>query len=283
MRIHDRFRRSKETRKAAYVFLVLVASSAIAAIVGPFSTFDTMPLDVRFVYWGGIIGSSAIVGTSIRKLVERFPMKSPIQTDLTVSAIMAPTFGFAITVFNAKVIERDTDMANAVWLNILVVLLVCFGVAVFRAYIRHLSAERRSSTAAPLPDAPSGTVPGFLREIETEIGRTVRWIEADDHYLRIHGPVGSARVLMRFRDALDEVSHLPGLRVHRSHWIHVDAVTEVRPDGRRHIAVLNCGAEVPVSRSYLGNLETAGLLPDDAALARRSVASRGESPSRLRP
>jgi hypothetical protein len=63
---------------------------------------------------------------------------------------------------------------------------------------------------------------------------------------------------MRFRDALEELSDLPGLRVHRSHWVMIDAVTEVRPDGRRHVAVLSCGTEVPVSRSYLGNLEIRG-------------------------
>jgi DNA-binding LytR/AlgR family response regulator len=62
-------------------------------------------------------------------------------------------------------------------------------------------------------------VPGFLRDDRDRDRALVRWIEADDHYLRMHAPCGSARVLMRFRDALDEVSHLPGLRVHRSHWV----------------------------------------------------------------
>jgi len=256
-------------RPAALIFLGWVTLSLVTAVVGPFSTFDTMPIGVRVLYWGGIIGASMVFGEGIRRLVARFPTQGPLQADLLGSVLMAPVFGAVITVFNLLIGRQDGTFTMALGTNVLVVLLVCFGIVVFRAYMRHHMTDRGVPEDTARPSESPDSLPGFLREIDPEIGRSVNWIAADDHYLHVHGPTGSARVLMRFRDALEDLSDLPGLQVHRSHWVRIGAITELRPDGRRHVVVLPCGTEVPVSRSFLPGLRMAGVLADDGASERR--------------
>jgi hypothetical protein len=261
--------RASRARASTFTILAWATLSLITAVVGPFSTFETMSIEFRMLYWGGIIGSAVILSDLVRRFVARFETPSPLHADLIGSALMAPSFGLTITVFNALALGHDGMFGVELGMNVLVVLLVCFGVVVFRAYIRHHVGERG---VAELPASSlecAESLPGFLRDLDPEIRNSFRWIEADDHYLNVHAPSGSARVLKRFRDALDELSELPGLRVHRSHWVMIDAVTEVRPDGRRHVAVLLGGSEVPVSRSYLADLQSAGLLSCGAASAQR--------------
>jgi hypothetical protein len=260
---------SPAARSAVIACLAWVTLSLITAIAGPFSTFHTMTLELRVLYWGGIIGSAVCLSEIIRRFVARFDTLSPLHADLVVCALMAPAFGTAITVFNHVAMDHEVAFASALGTNIFVVLLVCIVIILLRTYVRHLTGSGDAPEDNALPVEDTQEVPGFLRDIDPEIGRSVLWIEADDHYLRVHAPCGTARVLMRFRDALEELAHLPGLQVHRSHWVRIEAVTEVRAEGRRHVAVLPCGSEVPVSRSYLPDLQAAGLMPQDEASARR--------------
>jgi hypothetical protein len=260
---------SPDARAAAFPVLAWITLSLITAIVGPFSTFETMTFAFRVLYWGGVIGSAVVLGECIRRVVARFDTQGPLQADLIGCGLMAPVFGTATTVFNAVALNHDSDFAGALGTNILVVLLVCIVIIMVRAYIRHYTGDGDVAAPEILPPEQPCEIPGFLRDVDPEIVRSMRWIEADDHYLRVHAPCGSARVLVRFRDALEELSDQPGIRVHRSHWVKLDAVTEVRADGRRHVAVLPCGSEVPVSRSYLPDLQSAGLLPGGEASARQ--------------
>lgn len=265
-RVESTGRRS-DARTTALKFFGWVTLSLLTAFVGPFSTFDTMTLEFRVVYWGGVVGSAVLLSEVVQWVVAQYDVPGPLHADLMGSALMAPSFGLAITIFNDVALGHSGSFVSALGTNILTVLLVCLGIVIVRGYVRALAGETQEPTAAA-DDAPEEKpLPGFLRDIDPEIAASVHWIEADDHYLKVHGQNGSTRVLMRFRDALEEISDLPGLQVHRSHWVRIEAVTEVRPDGRRHVAVLPCGAKVPVSRSYLPDLQAAGLMDCDEASA----------------
>jgi DNA-binding LytR/AlgR family response regulator len=65
---------------------------------------------------------------------------------------------------------------------------------------------------------------------------------------------------MRFRDALAQLDDMPGYRIHRSHWVAAPWLKRVRSEGRRYVAELNCGTELPVSRAYLDDLRRDGYL-----------------------
>jgi len=68
------------------------------------------------------------------------------------------------------------------------------------------------------------------------------------------------RILMRMRDAVQEVDVEPGLWVHRSHWVANAAIVEVSRDGTREILTLTCGSEIPVGPKYRDNLIHAGVI-----------------------
>lgn len=264
---------SAQRRAIPFAVLAWSMSSILTAIAGPFSTIDTMGFGTRLMYWSGVIGVSIIVGVGLRRIVVRMYPAPAWRADLAGSALIAVAFGTILTAFNAVVLGYDAPVWAALAVNMLVVLLVSLCVVVGRAYMRQADTGAAPDAAVlsrlvedeGQADVARGPLPPFLRSIDPEIGSNVRWIEADDHYLRVHAPQGSARVLKRFRDALDELSGMPGLQVHRSYWVRLDSVAAVRADGRRHVAILSCGTEVPVSRPYLTGLKDAGLFQDDAA------------------
>ena len=86
-----------------------------------------------------------------------------------------------------------------------------------------------------------------------------------DHYVQVMTSAGKELVLMRLADAIREAGDLPGLQVHRSHWVATGGVTEVRRTGETAILTLSNGTEVPVSRRYIKDLRQAGLLPLSAS------------------
>jgi DNA-binding LytR/AlgR family response regulator len=74
----------------------------------------------------------------------------------------------------------------------------------------------------------------------------------EDHYVRAHGPEGSALILMRMRDAVAELDGMAGLQVHRSWWVAREAVERVEKEGDRVRLRLVNGMTVPVARSQIG-------------------------------
>jgi hypothetical protein len=127
--------------------------------------------------------------------------------------------------------------------------------------------------AARLPDeppaavsqtaAPDRIVPqGFLRRLPPGIGTDVIALQAEDHYIRVHTPAGSALVLCGLADAMATLADvgLRGQRVHRSWWIASGSVAKTVTNGRRTAAILVNGVEVPVSQTYRELARAAGVL-----------------------
>jgi DNA-binding LytR/AlgR family response regulator len=120
-----------------------------------------------------------------------------------------------------------------------------------------MAAEEPAEPATNSYGLPERT--GFRALLPFHLGSEVVSLQAEDHYVRVVTDKGNALVRYRFADALAEVRGLPGIQVHRSHWVAVRAVERVRTDAKGHRLVLNDGSEVPVSRSNVGVLKAAGL------------------------
>ena len=98
----------------------------------------------------------------------------------------------------------------------------------------------------------------FLERLPMKLkGATLRAVQAEDHYLRIHTDRGSDLILMRLSDAVEELEGLEGAQTHRSWWVARDAVRGVeRGDGRATLT-LDGGLSAPVSRRYARMLRDA--------------------------
>jgi len=112
-----------------------------------------------------------------------------------------------------------------------------------------------AATATPMAEPGSG----LLRHLPAAARGALIRVEAQDHYLNVVTDAGSALVLMRFGDAVAELSEVAGARVHRSHWVARAGVRGLlRKEGRQFLLTRD-GAEVPVSRANRAALQALGL------------------------
>ena len=87
----------------------------------------------------------------------------------------------------------------------------------------------------------------FLARLPPAIGRDVISVSSDLHYLQVVTRQGQAMVLGALQE-VEDVFGDAGLRVHRSHWVHLDAVVRLRKTGGSWQLELVGGHCVPISR-----------------------------------
>jgi DNA-binding LytR/AlgR family response regulator len=90
-------------------------------------------------------------------------------------------------------------------------------------------------------------------------GRLIALI-VEDHYVDIVTDKGRTLVLMRLADAIREAAPVPGLQVHRSHWVALAAVAKTLRSEGKVLLELSNGMKLPVSRGYLPAARDAGLV-----------------------
>jgi len=123
-----------------------------------------------------------------------------------------------------------------------------------------LSAPQRPPlTCALLADpasTPDGAKPltgqereadGLLQRLPLAVGRQLVSISADLHYLHVTTRRGRAMVLGSLIEAEGELGQR-GIRIHRSHWVALDAVRRLRQTGKGWRCELIDGQSLPVSR-----------------------------------
>jgi len=82
----------------------------------------------------------------------------------------------------------------------------------------------------------------------------------EDHYVDIVTDKGKTLVLMRLADAMREAAPVPGLQIHRSHWVALDAVVRAQRSEGKVMLELSNGMRLPVSRGFLPAAKDAGLV-----------------------
>lgn len=126
-----------------------------------------------------------------------------------------------------------------------------------------LKAQSGGEPAAPdsaFPAQPASPHSAFLSRLPQDIGTEIVALEAQEHYTKVHTPLGSAFVLYRFGDAVKDMTGHGGLQVHRSFWVQTEAIQSVDRSGRAYELTLETGLKVPVSRSYKVKIDELGLV-----------------------
>ena len=116
----------------------------------------------------------------------------------------------------------------------------------------------------PSDDATAEACPpeaeAFLDRLPPIIGVDMVCVSSDLHYLNVTTRQGRAMILGSLQE-LEDAFGDEGLRVHRSHWVYVDAVTSLSKSSRGWFLNLVGGNRVPVSRRKRN--EIAGRLGED--------------------
>jgi len=229
---------------------VTTAFALFMTLTGAFDTGDAPPA-LRIAYWLIVMFLGYLWGGFVARRFIRAGRSGARPWWVYapwVSAIMAAPF--TLVVWGGSRLLLDSDMPLA---GTPVLFLYVFVVALVITGLFGLIESRRAAAA------PTVVPPKFLERLPLKLRGAEVWaVEAEDHYLRLHTSKGQDLILMRLADAVAELDGIEGLQVHRSWWVARDAIVDARRGDGRATLTLKDGAQVPVSRTYAGELRDRG-------------------------
>lgn len=254
---HEIARRFRDGVLSPVRLTAWAAVSALATLAGPFGTYDAIPLVERAVFWFGVVGLSIVLASLIKAVLRTL---APTLGAWRETAIFAPLLALLLVPMVHRLAVARAGDPGLVTVTpselALVVLCVSFGVTAIRQVVL---ASFPARTAAPAVAAPR-----ILQRLPQQGAGKILRISVRDHYVEIVTDRSREKVLMRFSDAIAEAEGIPGLQVHRSHWVAEDAVRGVEREKGRMFLTLEDGSRVPVSRGFRDAVMEAGIGQDAA-------------------
>jgi hypothetical protein len=240
---------------APFALTAQAGVALVAGLSGPFGTFDALGTPARLAYWAAIVFGTYALGAALTMTVlarwDRDGAGAPwrilrggavigVAVSLWLAAVNLPLWGW----------RGVTDQVGAV--------------SLFAAFaVSWLVLALREMWPAPPPTAPRATPPGtarILARLPLDRRGALIALSVQDHYVEVITTRGRDLILMRLADAMAEAEGVPGLQVHRSHWVALDQVRAARRQGDGAVLTLSDGREVPVARARLADVRAAGLL-----------------------
>lgn len=244
---------------------ILAVIALVLGLSGPFGTFQSMPLVPRLGYWALIVVTTGLAGwLTATWVVLAFELRDwPFWVEaVAAGALVGVVVSLVVHGLNAALLGLPLFSVEA-WLE-QAPATPLIGLAVTGAIVWSSRREALTFLATdPAPAAPSPAGPPaarLLARLPFDKRGALLSLSVQDHYTEVTTTAGRALVLMRLSDAMAEAEGVPGLQVHRSHWVALPAVARVRRDGARAVLTLKDGRELPVSRSFLPDVKRAGLL-----------------------
>ncbi|MBT8415739.1 MAG: LytTR family transcriptional regulator [Boseongicola sp.] len=231
----------------------LTGVSAILAVAGPFGTDDLMRLVPRFAYWLALVIMTYAVGYLANETTwSRFGRHGQRTLDICLAILLT---GAGVTcvllALNFAVFGFFPDRDGLVS-----TLTTTFAIAgIVTLMLRFASAQHKTNTSA------TNTPPALLDRLPFDKRGRLIALSVEDHYVHVRTEKGAEMILMRLADAIREAAPVPGLQVHRSHWVALDAVRSAHKEGDRAVLTMTQGDDIPVSRANVPAIKEAGLLP----------------------
>ena len=261
MTIRDRTSHPIILRAALAVLTILALT-----VQGPGGTW-TLPLLTRIIeVAGGTLAweaSVAVLARTVRRHLGRTTYeRSPWPLVSVVLLASLPATACMAAVCHA-VGDQVTSPTSFYARSLVLGLVITFARQGLRRGWMPTGADRpQPERQAPITLPPSDVAAAFVRRHAPQLaGRRLLALEAEDHYLRLHTEGGSALILMRLRDAVAALGPGSGWQPHRSFWLSADAGAKARRVGQAWQLTLLTGLAVPVGRSKLAAMRTAGHHP----------------------
>ncbi len=248
-------RQTYRTMISRPVLFMWLAGWLIAAVAGPFGTYETMTLLPRALYWITISSVSILLGYLGFGVAiwlvgqDNHPRQAWVGALVSTSLVGPAVWG--VTLLSEKL---GTGAAPGFWTMVFYAALLCTTVAVLRLLLQEVLFQEQ----APPPHLDVEAA--LLRRLPDDMRGRILRLSAADHVVRVVTDKGETDLRMRFSDAVNEMDGVEGYCTHRSHWVAVVAVTGARREAGRWVIELCNGDAVPVSRKYQPELEVAGLL-----------------------
>jgi hypothetical protein len=120
----------------------------------------------------------------------------------------------------------------------------------------------------------------LVSRLPRRVGTDIVALTAELHYLRVYTRQGDALILMSFGRAVEALRVIPGMAVHRSHWIALNHVVTLETDGERVLCLLDTGLTIPVSRKNRAALRQALTKKAEHLALRAATALASAEPER---
>ncbi|MEO5758784.1 MAG: LytTR family DNA-binding domain-containing protein [Mesorhizobium sp.] len=269
--MHSTLREMQALFSAPRFWGALLAVSAILGATGPFGTLLQLDLLPRFAYWLALAFATFCAGYLAMRLTLGLVFGTagtrPVRS-LVAGIVAGLPVTLVVLLFNRALFGGPFPPAA----SIAGLLVNCCLIAVAVSFLVSMAARsprgappipvgqaQASIPAQPSAPPPQPARPPLLDRLPHAVRGKLSHLSMQDHYVEVHTDRGSTLVLMRLADAMREVGDTPGVRIHRSHWVALDAVTgRSRKDGKLFLKLAG-DAMLPVSRSYAEAVRKAGL------------------------
>lgn len=237
------------------VLAVQAGVALVAGLSGPFGTFAAFGLPVRMAYWAAVVFGTYALGTGITLALERRLAGRPVWLQ---AGALGLAVGSAVVVFLALIngplrgwqgLDHALDPTGAAG---------AFAVSWVVMGLRAMLAARDPARSPAMVAAPAARL---MARLPLDKRGALVALAVQDHYVEVTTTRGRHLVLMRLSDAIAEAEGVPGLQVHRSHWVALAQVRAARRQGEGALLTLSDGREVPVARARFGAVREAGILP----------------------
>lgn len=251
-------------RRIAIYLLVAVIIGAFLGLLGPFETYR-FAVGLRMAYWifmiiaGLAIFRPTLIASDWLAAETGMPRWAAGGVAITIGSL--PMTLLVAWLFNGFNLARaiHSDVLPVFYGQVLLISLLTY--SVYRTVLGD-PAVAESPVAPDVPpqsfQSPQSQPRSFEARLPPGFGELLA-LSSEDHYVRAHGHNGTVLILIRLRDAIDELgAAVPGEQVHRSWWVARAAVTGRKSQGRAVRLVLANSLEVPVARERVAGLKAAG-------------------------
>ena len=257
------------TNRFSRVGMILV--TVLLGVSGPFGTFQSFNLGQRFGYWAITVLACYLTGQGAAsyflellrdQITQRWPrvIVAGLLASLPVTIVVLVINGVAYQ-------HMDVHESLMIWLYATIITLAIVVLFVTLSDLMRPTIVAAEAAASPTAEPAAVTGPGpalappaiLERVALPQRGKLVALI-VEDHYVDIVTDKGKTLVLMRLADAIREAVPVPGLQIHRSHWVALDAVVKTQRSEGKVLLELSNGMKLPVSRGYLPAAKEAGLV-----------------------
>ena len=219
----------------------LVAVVIILAIAGPFGTLTELGFAERLVYWAFSAILTFFCGLTVSYLTGLFLFQSGMpEWPARIAGGIVAGLPVAILVWSINKYVFHMDMGGGVVFLKVWTYCTIISVSIMILYILLKGTDHTQAEASP-----------FLQRLPRHLGSNLLHLSAQDHYVEAVTENGSHLILMRFSDALKELTRSDGIQIHRAHWVSINAISKpVKKDNKLIIETID-GKRFPVSRSHL--------------------------------
>lgn len=232
---------------------VLAGVVVLLALAGPFSTYSTLSLAERGVYWAVSATTSFWIGFACSLIVACKAEEMGLTSWL---ALVLGGIAAGIPIAFLYALLDQVLFGDSISASFLALIPYTSAVAVIVAVLYELLAAGREPAIGETSQPQALPHGALMDKLPAGLGRDIVHLQSQDHYVKIRTVKGSALVLASMNEAEIELARY-GLRVHRSWWVarrHIAGLTYRR--GALYL-ITSIGDQIPVGRKYRAGVRQA--------------------------